>query len=312
MNIVDASELRARRSVLAVPGSSQRFLTKATTIAADALIIDLEDAVAPSAKAVARNLVAEALAGSDFGDRVVSVRVNGWSSGLTVADLLAVITPTAQRLDAIALPKTNSAAEVVALDLVVSDLEKGVGLRPGGIGIDVLIETASGLANVEEICVASPRVRSVAIGRADLSASLRMPSLVGGAESASYSGDHFHFILSKVLLAARVSGILAIDGPYLHLEDLDGLERIARGAATLGFDGKWAIHPDQVGILNQIFTPTDEEVRRAESILSTLEAAERENGQGALRDGEEMLDEASKKMALAILSRAPQPRRSKV
>lgn len=305
-----ARRQQARRSVLALPGSSERFLAKATDVPADAVMIDLEDAVAPSAKAAARSLVAEALATLDFGDRVVSVRVNAWSTGLTVADLLAVVTPSATRLDAIALPKTNSAAEVIALDLVLSDLERAAGLRAGAIGIDVLIETALGLSNVETICVASPRVCSVALGRADLSASLRMPALVGGADVNAYDGDHFHFILSKVLLAARVGGILAIDGPYLRLEDLDGLSRIARRSATLGFDGKWAIHPSQLEIVNVIFTPTDEEIRRAESILSALSTSESENGQGALRDGEEMLDEASRKMALAILSRAPGHQRS--
>jgi len=233
----------------------------------------------------------------------VSVRVNAWSSGLTLTDLVAVVTPGAGRLDAIALAKTNSRDEVVAIDLILSDLERAAGLPLRGIGIDVLIESARGLANVEEICSASPRVCSVAIGRADLSASLQMPSLVGGAPSAEYAGDHFHFIVSKVLLAARVAGIAAIDGPYLDLEDEDGLRRLARSAAALGYDGKWAIHPGQIGVLNEVFSSSDEQVVRAESILEQLDAAARDQGVGALRDGVEMLDEASRKMALAILRR---------
>ena len=233
----------------------------------------------------------------------MSVRVNGWSSGLTIGDLVAIVTPTAGRLDAIALPKTNTAAEVIALDLVLSDLEHVAGLPSGEIGIDVLIETAVGLANVEAICTASRRVFSVALGRADLSASLHMPALVGGAASVT-GGDHFHFILSKVLLAARVAGILAFDGPYLHLDDLAGLEQLAMGSLALGFDGKWAIHPSQVETLNRVFTPSDEQIRRAEEMLATLAAAQSDNDKGALRDGGEMLDEASRKMAVAVLSRS--------
>jgi citrate lyase subunit beta/citryl-CoA lyase len=294
-----------RRSVLALPGSNQRFLEKSTMLPADALLIDLEDAVAPSAKVLAREVTATALATLDFGDRVVSVRVNAWSSGLTVADLVAVVVPSAARLDAIALPKTNSAAEVIALDLVVSDLEHSAGLEPSSIGIDVLIESANGLANVEEICVASPRVVSVALGRADLSASLGMPALVGGADVAAYQGDHFHFILSKVLLAARVAEIWAIDGPYLRLDDDEGLRALATSAAVLGFDGKWAIHPSQVEPLNEVFTPSADDLARATEILRTLDEAASGRGEGAFRDGGEMLDEASRKMALAIIGRVP-------
>jgi citrate lyase subunit beta/citryl-CoA lyase len=290
--------------MLALPGSNPRFLEKSTTLPADGLLIDLEDAVAPNAKELARDVTSRALASLDFGDRVVTVRVNAWSSGLTLGDLLAIVTSSASRLDAIALPKTSSAAEVVALDLVLGDLESSAGLPPGSIGIDVLIESALGLANVEEICVASPRVDSVALGRADLSASLGMPALVGGADVGSYGGDHFHFILSKVLLAARVAGVLALDGPYLRLDDPVGLRALAARAAVLGFDGKWAIHPDQLATLNEVFTPSLEDVARAEAILGALDEAASDRGLGAFRDGGEMLDEASRKMALALLGRA--------
>ena len=293
-----------RRTMLALPGSNQRFLEKSTTLPADGLLIDLEDAVALSAKELARDVTSRALASLDFGDRVVTVRVNAWSSGLTLGDLIAIVTPSATRLDAIALPKTGSAAEVVALDLVLHDLESSAGLAPGSIGIDVLIESALGLANVEAICVASPRVDSVALGRADLSASLGMPALVGGADDSSYGGDHFHFILSKVLLAARVAGILALDGPYLRLDDAAGLRALGERAAALGFDGKWAIHPDQVATLNEVFTPSVADVARAEAILGALDDAASDKGLGAFRDGGEMLDEASRKMALAVLGRA--------
>jgi citrate lyase subunit beta / citryl-CoA lyase len=293
-----------RRTMLALPGSSQRFLEKSTRVPADGLVIDLEDAVAVNAKVQAREVTAAALGSLDFGDRVVTVRVNAWSSGLTLGDLLAIVTPTATRLDAIALPKTASAAEVVALDLVLHDLEQAAGLVAGSIGIDVLIESATGLANVEEICVASTRVDSVALGRADLSASLGMPALVGGADVSSYGGDHFHFILSKVLLAARVAGVLALDGPYLRLDDDAGLRSLAERAAVLGFDGKWAIHPDQLATLNAVFTPSDHDIARAQAILGALDDAAFDKGLGAFRDGGEMLDEASRKMALAVLGRA--------
>lgn len=293
-----------RRSMLALPGSNERFLQKSTVLPADAVVIDLEDAVASDAKVLAREFTARALSELDFGERIVTVRVNPWQSRLTLGDLIAVVTPATERLDAIALPKTNSASEVVALDLVLHDLESSAGRAPGSIGIDVLIETASGLANVEEICVASPRVDSVALGRADLSASLGMPALVGGADVDAYPGDHFHFILSKVLLAGRVAGISVLDGPYLRLDDEAGLRMLARRSAVLGFDGKWAIHPDQVAALNEIFSPSADDIARAEAILDTLDDAASIRGEGALRDGGEMLDEASRKMAMAILSRA--------
>jgi citrate lyase subunit beta / citryl-CoA lyase len=300
----DRRRASPRRSMLALPGSNKRFLEKSTTLPADGLLIDLEDAVALNAKALARDVTSEALATLDFADRVVTVRVNAWSSGLTLGDLIAIVTPEATRLDAIALPKTSSAAEVVALDLVLHDLEGSAGLSPGSIGIDVLIENALGLANVEEICTASPRIDSVALGRADLSASLGMPALVGGSDVSTYQGDHFHFILSKVLLAARVAGILALDGPYLRLDDEAGLRALASSAAVLGFDGKWAIHPDQIATLNEVFTPSVDDVARAEAILGVLDDAATDSGLGALRDGGEMLDEASRKMALAVLGRA--------
>jgi citrate lyase subunit beta / citryl-CoA lyase len=300
----DRRRFSPRRSMLALPGSNQRFLEKSTTLPADGLLIDLEDAVALSSKVLAREVTSHALATLDFAERLVTVRVNAWSSGLTLGDLSAIVTPTATRLDAIALPKTSSAAEVVALDLVLHDLEGSAGLTPGSIGIDVLIENALGLANVEEICTASPRIDSVALGRADLSASLGMPALVGGADVSAYQGDHFHFILSKVLLAARVAGILALDGPYLRLDDEAGLRALATQAAVLGFDGKWAIHPDQVPTLNEVFTPSVDDVARAEAILGILDDAATDSGLGALRDSGELLDEASRKMALAVLSRA--------
>jgi citrate lyase subunit beta/citryl-CoA lyase len=290
--------------MLALPGSNRRFLEKATVLPADGVVIDLEDAVAASAKELARGVTSQALATLDFEDRVVTVRVNAWSSGLTLGDLIAIVTPSSTRLDAIALPKTSSGAEVVALDLVLHDLEASAGLAPGSIGIDVLIENAAGLANVEEICAASPRIDSVALGRADLSASLGMPALVGGADVSAYPGDHFHFILSKVLLAARLAGIVALDGPYLRLDDDAGLRALATSAAVLGFDGKWAIHPDQLATLNEVFTPSVDDVARAEAILGVLDDAATDSGLGALRDGGEMLDEASRKMALAVLGRA--------
>lgn len=295
---------RPRRSLLALPGSSERFLKKATSLPADALVIDLEDAVAPSAKEAARRLVAQAIAKTDYGERVVSVRVNGWGSGGTLEDLRAVVSADSTRLDSIALPKTASAGEVVALDLVLSDLERAAGLEAGRIGIDVLIESAAGLASVETICAASARVWSVALGRADLAASLGMPALVGGAPAVNYPGDHFHYVLFRVLVAARAAGIAIFDGPYLHLEDSVGLAELARRAATLGYDGKWAIHPDQLDTVNAAFTPGEAELARARAVLERLEAAERHDGRGATRDGAEMLDEASRKMALALVARA--------
>ncbi len=292
-----------RRSCLAVPGSSDRFIEKAKEIPADMTFLDLEDAVAPSEKVAARGKVAAAISGGGWDDRIICVRVNAWDTPLTFRDVLEVVSGSGPRLDEIMLPKAQNAAQVVALDLLLGQIETEVGLPAGHIGIEVQIETTTGLINVEEICAASPRIEAVVFGPADFAASMEMPVLTGGVELPDYPGDHFHYAFSKILMAARANGIQVIDGPYLKISSLDGLREYAKRSATLGYDGKWALHPTQVEVLNQIYLPTQELFDKAVDILEAYEQATTTGGRGAVMFDAEMIDEASRKMALKFVAR---------
>ncbi len=292
-----------RRSCLAVPGSSDRFLAKATTVPTDEVILDLEDAVAEPAKADARRRVGAAVRELDWGRRVVCVRLNGWSSAHTYLDLIEVVTAGGERLDEVMLPKAGSAAEVVALDLLLTQVERDGGLPTGHVGIEVQIESAAGLAAVAEICAASPRLETVVLGPVDLAASLGMPMATGGGDLPGYPGDHYHHVLLELLVAGRCNRLQVIDGPYLALEDEEGLRAISRRRAALGLDGKWAIHPSQLEVINEAFTPCRQDVEHAAAILAALEEASVAEQRGALRHDGEMIDEASRKLAERIVAR---------
>jgi citrate lyase subunit beta/citryl-CoA lyase len=292
-----------RRSCLSVPGSSEKMLTKAQTLPADMTFLDLEDAVAPKEKEAARTKVVQAIREGDWGDRVLCVRVNDWSTKWTVFDILEVVGKAGERLDEIMLPKVESAAQVVATDLLLRQVEIAAGLPVGHIGIEAQIETTRGLINVEEICAASPRLEAIIFGPADFAASMEMPVLTGGVQISQYPGDHFHYVFSKILMAGRANGLQVIDGPYLYIRDPDGFRDYCNRTRTLGYDGKWALHPDQVSILNEVFAPTQEQFDRAHAILDAYRQATEEEGLGAVMFGEEMIDEASRKMALKFISR---------
>ena len=288
-----------RRSCLSVPGSSDRFLAKAPTVPADMVILDLEDSVMPAEKEAARERVAGAVQGADWGDRVVCVRVNAWDSAWTVFDVIDVVAGAGERLDEVMLPKVGSAAEVVALDLLLGQVEARAGLAPGHVGIEIQIETARGLIDVDTICAASPRIEAVVFGPADFAASLQMPMLTGGVHVAEYPGDHFHYVFSRILVAGRAAGIQVIDGPFLELHDHDALRDYSQRTKALGFDGKWAIHPDQVAVLNDVYVPTQEQFEWAVALLDALRGATA----GAVIFNGAMVDEASRKMALKLAAR---------
>jgi citrate lyase subunit beta/citryl-CoA lyase len=201
------------------------------------------------------------------------------------------------------LPKVQSAAEVVALDLLLTQVEINAGLPPRHIGIEAQIETARGLINVEEICAASPRLETVILGPVDFSASMEMPSLAGGLQIPEYPGDYFHYVFMKILMAGRANGLQVIDGPYVRIRDSDGFRDYSRRTRILGFDGKWALHPDQVAILNEVFSPTQEQFDRAWSILDAYREATEGDRKGAVMFGDEMIDEASRKVAVKAVSR---------
>jgi citrate lyase subunit beta/citryl-CoA lyase len=270
---------------------------------ADMVLCDLEDSVAPSEKEQARAQVVGAIRGQDWGDRVLCVRVNDWGTRWTYGDVIEVVGGAGTRLDELMLPKVETAHEVVALDLLLSQVERNAGMPVGHVGIEVQIETARGLLQVEQICAASPRLEAVVFGPADFAASMEMPVLTGGVELPGYPGDHFHYAFSKILVAGRANGLQVIDGPYLRIRDLDGLRRYCERTALLGFDGKWAIHPDQVAVINEAYSPTKERFDQAVVVLGAYEAATANEGRGAVRLGDEMVDEASAKMARKVKQR---------
>lgn len=292
-----------RRSCHAVPGSNPRFIEKAQTLPVDMVFLDLEDSVAPKEKEGARAVVADAVKNGDWGDKVVCVRVNDWSTKWTVFDILEVVTQAGERLDEIMLPKVENAAQVVAADMVLRQAEIKAGLPVGHIGIEAQIETARGLINVEEICAASPRLETIIFGPADFAASMEMPVLTGGVQIPEYPGDHFHYVFNKILMAGRANGLQVIDGPYLKIRDTEGLRDYCMRARTLGFDGKWTLHPDQVDVVNEVFSPTQEQFDRAHEILEAYEQATEAEGKGAVMFGDEMIDEASRKMAIKFVRR---------
>jgi citrate lyase subunit beta / citryl-CoA lyase len=292
-----------RRSCLSVPGSSEKMLGKAPGLGSDMVFMDLEDSVAPLEKEAARGKVVDAIKNQDWGDKVVCVRINAWDTAWTVFDVVDVVGNAGERLEEVMLPKVQDASQVVALDLVLSQVEAQAGLPPGHIGIEAQIETARGLINVEEICAASPRLEAIIFGPADFAASIEMPVLTGGVQIPEYPGDHFHYVFSKILMAGRANGLQVIDGPFLKIRDQDAFRDYCQRTKVLGYDGKWALHPDQVTILNELFSPTQEQFDRAWDILEAYEQATAGDRKGAVMFGDEMIDEASRKMAIKFVSR---------
>ncbi|HEV3451889.1 MAG TPA: CoA ester lyase [Acidimicrobiia bacterium] len=300
----ERSRTLPRRSCLSVPGSSPKMLAKAPGLGADMVFLDLEDSVAPLEKEAARDNVVKAINEQDWGDVVLCVRVNAWDTRWTYRDVVHVVENASERLDEVMLPKVQSAAEIRALDLLLTQIEETTG-RKGWVGIEPQIETARGLINVEEICGASTRLETIVFGPADFAASTEMPVLTGGVQIPEYPGDHFHYVFSKILMAGRANGLQVIDGPYLKIRDLDGLRDYSNRTRILGYDGKWALHPDQVKVINEVYTPTQEQFDRAGDILEAYRAATTTAGdrRGAVMFGDEMIDEASRKMATKFVAR---------
>jgi citrate lyase subunit beta/citryl-CoA lyase len=287
-----------------VPGSSDRFLAKARELAADEVILDLEDAVAPGAKEHARAQVAAAITSSGWAARVRAVRVNGALTQWAYRDVIEIVEQAGAHVDSIVLPKVSEPAQVCWLDLLLSQIEQAAGLPPGRIAIEAQIEDAAGLAAVDAIAAASARLAALVFGPADFMASLGMRSLRIGAQPEGYAGgDAFHYAHLRILVAARAAGIQAIDGPYAAIGDLDGLATAAASVAALGYDGKWVIHPSQIDPVNAAFVPDQASYDRAELIIDAYEHATEEQRRGAVRLDGEMIDEASRKLALVAAAR---------
>jgi citrate lyase subunit beta/citryl-CoA lyase len=298
-----ARSIRPRRSNLAVPGSSPKMLDKAKGLPADQVFMDIEDAVAPLAKPDARKNIVAALNEGGYDGKVRSVRVNDWTTEWTYLDVIEVVSGAGANLDCIMLPKVQGPEQIRALDMLLTQIEKSEGLDVGRIGIEAQIENAMGLTMVDEIAAASPRVETIIFGPADFMASINMKSLVVGEQPPGYDvGDAYHYILMRILMAARAYDKQAIDGPYLQIKDLDGYTRVAERSAALGFDGKWVLHPDQIAAANEIFSPRQDDYDHAELILDAYEwyTSAAGGARGAAMLGDEMIDEASRKMALVI------------
>ncbi|EDY45078.2 HpcH/HpaI aldolase/citrate lyase family protein [Streptomyces sp. SPB074] len=294
--------VRPRRSCLAVPGSNPRFLLKARSLPADEVFLDLEDAVAPLAKAEARENVVRALGEGGWEARTRVVRVNDWTTPWTYRDVVTVVEGAGQHLDCLLLPKVRDAEQVVALDLLLTQIERAMGFEVGRIGIEAQIEDARGLTGVEAIAAASPRLEALVFGPADFMASIAMKTLVVGEQPPGYGADAYHYILMKILVAARAHGLQAIDGPYLRIHDEDGFRAVAGRSAALGFDGKWVLHPAQIAAANEVYAPAQADYDHAELVLDAYAHHTSAEGgaRGAAMLGTEMIDEASRKMALVI------------
>ncbi|WP_040393042.1 HpcH/HpaI aldolase/citrate lyase family protein [Catelliglobosispora koreensis] len=293
---------RPRRSCLAVPGSSLKMLDKAQGLPADQVFLDLEDAVAPLAKPAARKNIVSVLNEGDWGSKTRVVRVNDLTTPWTYTDVIEIVEGAGANLDCIMLPKVQTPSHIEWLDLTLTQLEKTLGLPIGKIGIEAQIENAKGLVNVDAIAAASPRVETIIFGPADFMASINMKSLVVGALHPDYPGDPFHYILMRILMAARMHDKQAIDGPFLQIKDVDAFREVAKRSAALGFDGKWVLHPGQLDAANEIYSPSQSDYDHAELILDAYDYYTSEAGGklGAVMLGDEMIDEASRKMALVI------------
>ena len=294
--------MRARRSCLSVPGSSPKMLGKAPGLPSDQIFMDLEDSVAPLAKEEARGNVIDALKNNDWGDKTVVVRINSIDTMWAADDLKTVVEAAGQYLDCIMIPKVQHAHEVMFVDHMLRMIETNTGLDKR-IGLEVQIETATGLTNIDEIAKASDRTECLILGPADMSASLGLPTVTAGLPMPGYPGDHWHYVLERILIAARDNGLQVIDGPYLLIKDLDGFREMSMRARALGYDGKWALHPGQIDVLNEVFTPTQEEYDKAEALLEAYKHATEVDRRGAVMFGNEMIDEASRKMAIQFAER---------
>src|SRR3989475_11593054 len=294
--------VRPRRSCLSVPGSSPKMLSKAPALPADEVFMDLEDSVAPAAKEEARGNIIQALKEGDWTGKTVVVRVNGVSTKWCFRDVIEVVENAAQYLDCIMIPKVEQATDVTFVADLLRMIEDTTGLE-NRIGLEIQIETATGITNIDAIAAASYRAETLIFGPADMSASLGLPTVTAGLPMPGYPGDHWHFVLMRILVAARAAGLQAIDGPYLVIRDLDGFREMAVRARALGYDGKWALHPGQIDVLNEVFTPSQDEFDKAEAVLEAYRHATDVQLTGAVMFGTEMIDEASRKMAEQLAMR---------
>jgi citrate lyase subunit beta/citryl-CoA lyase len=287
-----------RRCELACPAHSKKMMAKAAAGEADEVIFDLEDGCAPSQKVTARATLIEALKTLDFQGKIRAFRANGIHTKFFYRDVIDVVEAAGGNIDVLVLPKVHDAADVLFADRLLAQIEQNIGWPVGRIRLEALIESAQGVLHAEQIATATPRLAALIFGVVDYAGSIGAPGPVR-EQFALY-----HYPKAKTVAAARAAGIDVIDGVTLQLRDLEQCEHDARSAAQMGFDGKWAIHPDQVAVINRAFTPSREELLRAQEILEAYEKADRDSGAGAFVYNDEMVDAASlpierKRLAIA-------------
>jgi malyl-CoA/(S)-citramalyl-CoA lyase len=308
---------RLNRCELAVPGSSVKLFEKAAKSAADVIFLDLEDAVAPDDKPQARKNIVQALHDIDWGRKTMSVRINGLDTHYMYRDVVEVVEAAGDKLDLIMVPKVGTAADIYAVDMLLTQIETAKGFKKR-IGIEAIIETALGMQNIHEIAAASSRMESLHFGVADYAASTRARTTSIGGPNALYGvltdkdgdkprdyfwGDMWHYAISRMVVAARANGLRPIDGPFGDFSDADGYRAQANRAAILGCEGKWAIHPAQIAVANEVYTPPEAEVTKAKRILEAMKEAQAK-GQGAVALDGKLIDIASIRQAEGIVKQA--------
>lgn len=302
---------RPNRCQLFGPGSRPALFAKMAASAADVINLDLEDSVAPGDKAEARANVIRAISEVDWGRKTLSVRINGLDTGWWYRDVVDLLEQAGDRLDQIMIPKVGCAADIYAVDALVTAVERAMG-RQKRIGFEVIIESAAGISHVEEIAAASPRMQAMSLGAADFAASMGMATTgIGGTqegyymlrEGAKYWADPWHWAQAAIVAACRTHGLLPVDGPFGDFGDDEGFRAQARRSATLGMVGKWAIHPKQVALANEVFTPSEAAVTEAREILAAMAAA-KARGEGATVYKGRLVDIASIRQAEVIVGQA--------
>jgi len=316
---IEQAPARLNRSELAVPGSQPQMFEKAAKSSADVIFLDLEDAVAPDDKEQARKNIVEGLNDIDWGGKSMSIRINGLDTHYMYRDVVNIVEQAGEHLDLIMIPKVGTASDVYAVDMLVTQIEDARGFTRR-IGFEHIIETALGMQNVTEIAAASRRNESLHFGVADYAASTRARTTVIGGVNPDYAvltdaaedgarevhwGDMWHYALARMVVAARANGLRPVDGPFGDFSDPDGYRAAAKRAAVLGCEGKWAIHPSQIELANQVMSPSEEEVVRAKRILEAMEQAAKE-GKGAVSLDGRLIDYASIRQAEVLVEKAQQ------
>jgi citrate lyase subunit beta / citryl-CoA lyase len=295
--------MKAARSLLAVPATRRKMVEKALASEADAVFLDLEDAVAPDSKAAARGDVVSALEELDWRGRPGLFRANALDTSYFYRDLIEVVEEAGDSLDAVMIPKVNRPEDLHAVSILLSQLELAMELDRGKIKLEAQIESAEGLANVDSIANATDRLTALHFGPGDFAASTGMPQTSIGVMDEwdeAYPGHRFHYAMQRIVVAARAADLRVLDGPVADYRDEEGLRRSCLIARSLGFDGKWCIHPAQIGIVNEVFSPTDQEIEWAKKVVAAYEEASA-GGSGSVSVDGQMIDAASIRMARTTL-----------